>query len=228
MVLKESISDLFDSGIQDDTVTLLYEANGNVKVRVKTPSGLSVEIIYDEIVLQGDTWGPPMAANQVDSFGKQLLEEDTEFIYKYKGYIPIGVLGMIDDLVGVSESGVKTAQLNAYINVKTAEKKPQFRPNKCHTMTIAHKSVTSVKSDLFIDVWSEKHNENDHLIETFEGKVPMTNVSEQKYLGFILSKDGTKLKNIFEKKKRANGIIREIEYLGKGLGKFTIEGALIY
>ena len=83
-------------------------------------------------------------------------------------------------------------------------------------------------SDLFIDVWSQKHNKNDQLIETFEGKVPMTNVSEQKYLGFILSEDGSNLKNIIEKQKRANGIIREIEYLVKGLGKFTIEGTMIY
>ena len=92
MVLKESISDLFDSGIQDDTLTLLYEANRNVRVKVKTHSGLSVENTFYEIVLQGDTWGPPMAANQVDSFGKQLLNEEPKFIYRYKGYIRIGVL----------------------------------------------------------------------------------------------------------------------------------------
>ena len=74
-------------------------------------------------MLQGDTWGPPMAAKQVDSFGKQLLEEKPEFIYRYKGDISIGVLGMIDDFLGVSESGLKASQLNAFINVKTAEKK---------------------------------------------------------------------------------------------------------
>ena len=44
MVLQETISDLFDSGINDDNLILLYEANRNVKVRVKTPSELSVEI----------------------------------------------------------------------------------------------------------------------------------------------------------------------------------------
>ena len=91
--------------------------------------------------------GPPMAANQVDSFGKQLLEEDPDYIYKYKGYIPIGVLGMIDDLVGVSESGVKATQLNAFINVKSAEKKLQFGPSKCHTMKIDHKNVTNVENE---------------------------------------------------------------------------------
>ena len=48
-----------------------------------------------------------MSANQVDGFGKHLLKEEPDYIYKYKGYVPIGVLGMIDDLVGVSESGVK-------------------------------------------------------------------------------------------------------------------------
>ena len=86
---------------------------------------------------------------------------------------------MIDDLVGVSESGIKATQFNAFINVKTAEKKLQFGPTKCHVMNI-HKNAINVKNDLFIDVWSERHNEVDQLIEQFEGKVPMTNVSEQK------------------------------------------------
>ena len=63
-----------------------------------------------------------MAANQVDSFGKQLLIEEPDYLYKYKGHVKIGLLGMIDDLAGVSESGVKAKKLNAFINVKTAEK----------------------------------------------------------------------------------------------------------
>ena len=76
-----------------------------------------MENTVDEIVLQGDTWGPPMAANQVDSFGKQLLKEEPEYIYKYKGYIPIGVLGMIDDLVGVSETGVNAVKLGSHFKI---------------------------------------------------------------------------------------------------------------
>ena len=56
----------------------------------------------------------------------------------------------------------------------------------------------------------------------------MKNVAHQKYLGFTLSEDGCNVKNIIEKQKRANGIIREIQFLIKGLGKFTFEGAMIY
>ena len=63
---------------------------------------------------------------------------------------------MIDDVAGVSESGIKAKQLNAFINVKSAEKKLQFGPDKCNILTIAHKKSTVVENDLFIDHWSEK------------------------------------------------------------------------
>ena len=145
-------------------------------------------------MLQGETWAPTMAANQVNTIGKQLLNENPEYLYKYKGHVPIGILGMIDDIVGVSEIGVKSTQLNAFINIKTAEKKLQFGHKKCNTLTIAHKNVNYVKSNLVIDHWSERHDENDHIIETFEGKVSMSEVSEHKYLGFVISSDGSNIK----------------------------------
>ena len=201
MELDEAVADIFDSGVKDDTLALLYNANKNIKVRVKTPSGLGVEQKFSKLVLQGDTWGPIMASNQVDTFGKQLIEEEPSFIYKYKGNVPVGVLGMIDDLAGVSEGAMKAKQLNAFINVKTAEKKLQFGPDKCHTLTISNKNIIKEETDLHIDYWSEKHNKEDQIIETFEGKLKMKNVSEQKYLGFIISEDGTNIKIYLLKKK---------------------------
>ena len=228
MDLDEAISDLYDSGVTDDTLVLLYDANRNIKVRVKTPSGLGVEKIFDKVVLQGDTWGPIMASNQVDTFGKQLLTEEPTYIYKFKGYVPVGVLGMVDDVAGVSECGMKAKQLDAFINTETAEKKLQFGPDKCHTLTISNKNVRSEDTDLSIDYWSEKHDKEDKLIEQFEGKIKMKHVEEQKYLGFIISKDGSNMNNIIAKEKRAQGIKRQIQHLMKGLGKYTLESSMIY
>ena len=171
MNLEESISDLYDSGIKDDTLALIYKANTNIKVKVKTPYGLSAETRLKKTVLQGDTWGPTMAANQVDTLGKQLLIENPDYLYKYKGHVPIGILGMIDDIVGVSEDGIHAMQINAFINLKTAEKKLQFGHNKCNTLTVGNKSATFVETELLIDHWSEIHDENGHLIESYEGKV---------------------------------------------------------
>ena len=53
-------------------------------------------------------------------------------MYKYKGYVPVGFLGVIDNVAGISESGVKAEQLNAYLNV-SADKGLQVGPDKCHT-----------------------------------------------------------------------------------------------
>ena len=40
MNLEESVSDLFDFGVIDYTLALIYEANINLKVKVRTPYGL--------------------------------------------------------------------------------------------------------------------------------------------------------------------------------------------
>ena len=114
----------------------------------------------------------------MDTFGKILLKESPDYLYKYKVQVPIGVLGMIYDLAGVSESGVNGEQLNAYLNVKTAGKKLQFGPDKCHTLEIAHRNVTCSQSDLYIDHRSEKHDTEGNLIKQFEGQVKMVNVPE--------------------------------------------------
>ena len=39
----------------------------------------------------------------------------------YKDKLSIGMLGLVDDIIGVTEAGFKAQMLNAFINVKTAE-----------------------------------------------------------------------------------------------------------
>ena len=96
MNLKEALSDLFNSGIEDDTIQLLYQANKDIAVQVKTPFGRTEEVVLEEVVLQGEVWGPSLASNQVDTFGKEMLDDDASFMYRYKGYVPVPILGQID------------------------------------------------------------------------------------------------------------------------------------
>ena len=72
--LKESINDLYDVGVCDDTLRMVYEANQNNNFRVKTPCGLTEEGSLGKVVLQGDTWASKVASVQCDAFGKELLE----------------------------------------------------------------------------------------------------------------------------------------------------------
>ena len=46
------------------------------------------------------------------------------------------MLGMVDDLVAITEAGYKAKEMNMFLNVKTAEKSLQFGPTKCKSMLV--------------------------------------------------------------------------------------------
>ena len=71
---------------------------------------------------------------QVDSIGKEV--SSTDYGYKYKDKLVVTLLGLVDDMIGVSEVGYKAQQLNAIINVKTVEKRLQFGVSKCKSMIV--------------------------------------------------------------------------------------------
>ena len=106
--------DLYSSGIEDETVHLFYEGNKKVEFWVKIPFGLTEEAELEKVVLQGEVWGPTLASNQVDTFGKDMLEEDASFMFRYKKYIPVPILGMVDDIIGVTLAEYKSVQLNSF------------------------------------------------------------------------------------------------------------------
>jgi hypothetical protein len=103
--LEEALSDLYDVGVDDDTLALLYQANAEVYMAVKTPAGLTDRQTIRNIVLQGDTFGSILASVQVDNIGKESMKAGHH--YMYKDMLPIGFLGLVDDIVGISEAGFK-------------------------------------------------------------------------------------------------------------------------
>ena len=124
--LQQALSDLYDEGVEDDNLKLLIEANKNVDMAVKTPSGLTERQTISNCVLQGETWGSILASVQVDSIGKECIAAGHSYLYKHK--LPVGFLGLVDDIIGVTEVGIKAQKLNAFINLKTAEKRCSLGP----------------------------------------------------------------------------------------------------
>ena len=67
---------------------------------IKTPGGLTDRQTIENCLLQGDTWSSILASVQVDSIGKAV--EDAGIGYLYKSKLPITMLGLVDDVVGVA------------------------------------------------------------------------------------------------------------------------------
>ena len=117
--LKEAISDVFNTGLDDDNLNILYKANEEINMAVKTSHGLTNRQTVNDIVLQGDKFGSLLASVQVDQIGQDCIKAG--YYYLYKNILPIGFLGMVDDIAVITEAGIKANQINSFLNVKTAE-----------------------------------------------------------------------------------------------------------
>ena len=86
MWLEETLKDLYDGGMTDDNLSILYEANKKVKVAVKTPHGLTDRIDIEKIILQGDVFGPIQCSMSVDTYMVEnvWLRESTYILTKEK------------------------------------------------------------------------------------------------------------------------------------------------
>ena len=73
----------------------------------------------ENIVLQGDTFSSLLASVQVDMIGKECVASG--YGYNYQDVLPVGMLGLVDDTICITEAGYKAQMMNAIFNVKTAE-----------------------------------------------------------------------------------------------------------
>ena len=95
--------------------------NSNIvnKVAVKVPGGSKTDRKeLREIEIQGRVMTSIKCSIQIDSLGKEAIEDDDDLLYKYKDTVSIPPLGMINDVLAITECGVKTIKMNAIIQNK--------------------------------------------------------------------------------------------------------------
>ena len=231
--LFECMNDLYEAGVKDDIFPLIYESNRRSYVAVQTPHGISRREIFEELVMQGDVLSPLISSIQVDTIGKECLE-NKKHLYYFKNIVPIPPLGMIDDLLTISECGDKTKLINEYINFKTGSKRLQFGTSKCIKMHIGKTNSETLCQELYVGEWKNEmqydpQTGESKMNEYFAGNVKMQTTKEQKYLGDILSSDGTHTKNVQERRNKGYGIINQILQILEStyFGKYHFEIAIV-
>ena len=229
--IQECMNDIFKGGIQDEKFALLYNVNTRVDVAVKTPVGKTSRGVITNAVIQGDVFGPMFCAKQVDEIGKECLERK-KYIYKYKGEVEIPPLSMMDDLISISECGVKTAMVNSYIRFKSLSKKLQFGSEKCKKIHVGKLKEEYKCQKLYVDKWEEAFIEDSgefKIEDKCNGEDIMEEKEEEKYLGDVVSNDGRNIKNIKARVNKGTGIVRKILTLLDGIpfGKYHFEAAVL-
>ena len=229
--LEECINDLFEAGITDDKLALIYNLNSVNQVTVKTPFGLTESRRVEKIVLQGEVLGPLECSVTVDTFGKECMQEE-KHLFMYRGKVGVPPLAMVDDVACPAYCGLDTVEVAAYLNAKTNVKKLQFGVEKCHKLHFGGKR--HLCPDLHIDNWGLKKIDEEktgleNLEDVYLGYYKIEGVEEEKYLGDIISSDGSNMKNVVTRKGKSNGILKQIGSILEEVcyGQFHFEVAVI-
>ena len=218
--MKECISDIYASGVKDDKLALLFNINNHVKIAVRTPAGKTNRKDLFNVITQGDVFAPILCSNQVDIFGKECLEQN-KYNFSYKGEVNIPPLGMVDDLICVSECGPSSSMMNGYINCKTNSKKLMFGVDKCTKLHVGSKKMQFKCQDLFVDKWTEiamqEKTEPVKYVDIFEGEYLMEEKESEKYLGDVISIDGRNIRNIKTRVNKGTGVVNKIITMLEGI-----------
>ena len=115
--LQSCINAVYDAGITNDHLNVLYIENKKAQIAVKINGKISTRISVHDVIMQGSVWGSLKCTTVMDQLNKTAIS-DKSLLYNYKGdtNIPVGILGMVDDTLAVAECGNNSIKKNAVVN----------------------------------------------------------------------------------------------------------------
>ena len=118
----ECMNAIYDAGLKNDKLPLLFKMNQSAQVAVKTPSGTTRRLTINNIIMQGTVWGSLLCAATTDKLAKRVYEQD-ELLYKYRGEADVPPMEMVDDILTLQKCGVTSAAMNSEVNAFIEQKK---------------------------------------------------------------------------------------------------------
>ena len=167
--LHEVINSLYEAGLKNDKLPLLFLENTVAKVAVKTSGGMSKRESIFNIIMQGSVFGSLGCVVLMNKLGEQLYS-NPDMLYYYKGLVPTPPLQMVDDILGIQACSKKSVKLNNVINTFMELEKLNLSDKKCHNVHMG------------------KNEQKCHDLRVHTAK--MKNTNQEKYLGDIIHKSG--------------------------------------
>ena len=202
--LEECINDIYESGLKNDKLSLLFLENQNARISIKTPGGKSKRFSIKNIIV----WGSLLCTASMDKLDK-IVYQNPALTYKYKGVVETPTLGMDDDILSIQKYSNDTTKINAVINSFIESKKLNLSKSKCHR----------------IHVRSKKGKAEAHCPELKVHNSTMKESQQEKYLGDLVNRTGTLRSTIEDRKSKEFGIVNEILAILDEipLGRFKME-----
>ena len=211
--LESCINELYNAGVQNDLLNMLYIENNNAEVAVKVNNNLSKRISVKNVIMQGSVWGSLKCTTLMDTLNKH-MKTNPALLYKYKGdpNIEIGVLGMVDDTLGVTNCGEESIKKNSVINSFVETQKLELHSDKS---VVVHVGNVNKCSNMCPEL--KVHKEKMHDVES------------TKYLGNCVTTRGGVRATIEDRRNKGWGKVSQVmAILGEvALGRNRVEAGLI-
>ena len=136
------INCLYEAGLSNDKLPLLFLENSIAKVAVKSSGGISNRESIRNIIMQGSKFGSLGCVVLMDKLGQQLYR-NPDMLFYYKGLVPTPPLQMVDDVLGIQKCSKKSVKLNNIINTFIELEKLNLSRKKCHNIHIGRNESTA-------------------------------------------------------------------------------------
>ena len=130
--LKGVVCALYEAGLQNDKLPLLFLENRNAQVAIKTSGGITERVSMTDIIMQGSVWGSLCCVAVLDKLGKHAYA-NKELLYYYKGLVGCPPLQMVDDVLSV-QTCAKSQHVYTVINTFIDLEKLSLSKTKCHKL----------------------------------------------------------------------------------------------
>ena len=189
---QECINTLYEHGLDNDKLVLLFEETRNAKIAVKTTMGMTERISIKNLIMQGTVFGSIICSTVMDKLAK-IFYQDKNLLYMYKSVVEVPVLGMVDDVLNVAKCSEQAILSNSTINTFMEQNKLKLAAGKCSQVHIGKK----VDQCSVLKVHEESMKESD----------------SEKYLGDFIRTDGKIDSTINDRIRRAYSYLSEIRAL---------------
>ena len=136
--LHEVVNCLFEAGLQNDKLPLLFLENKNAQIAVKGNGLLSTRKNIKDIIMQGSVWGSICCVVLMDKLGK-LAYGNPDILYYYKNLVGIPPLQMVDDVLAIQRCSSKSQEVNTMINTFMDLENLTLSISRCHNIHIGNR-----------------------------------------------------------------------------------------
>ena len=189
---QECINTLYEYGLRNDKLVLLYEETKNAYIAIKTSAGITEREDIKNLIMQGTVFGSLICTAVMDKLAK-IFYGDKTLLYKYKNEVNVPILGMVDDVLCVAKCSSEAIKCNATVTSLMELNKLKLATNKCAKIHIGKQSYKCPEYKVHEEKLKESYAE--------------------KYLGDVICERGTLDETIKQRKLKGYSYIAEIRAL---------------